>query len=160
MTQHSTSPGQTGAASFPDADPMPDLSQLHKEHAELAAVAGRLKTMIARDVPPDAGKLHELRMSLTSLLIHHLKTEDWLLYPRLLRSSNERVALTARTFAASMGELATDFHEYVGRWGATAIEKDWTGYQRETLEILRILARRIAFENRDLYPLLGHEAGA
>jgi hypothetical protein len=152
MTQHPTSPELPEPASFPTADSMPDVSQLRKEHAELADVAGRLRKIVARDVPPDAGKLYELRMSLTSLLIRHLKTEDWLLYPRLLHSGNDRAVVTARAFAASMGELASDFHDYVGRWGATAIGKNWTGYQRETSEILRVLALRIAREDRDLFP--------
>ena len=154
MTQHSASPELPEVACFRTADSVTDLGQLRKEHAELAAIASRLRRIVARAVPPDAGKLYELRMRLASLLIRHLKSEDWLLYPRLLHSGNERVALTARAFAASMGDLATGFHEYVGRWGATAIGKDWNGYQRETSEILRALALRMAREDRDLYPLV------
>lgn len=154
MTQHPTPRELPQVATSAPADSMPDLSQLRKEHADLAAVAVRLRKLVERDVPPDVGELYELRMRFTSLLIHHLKTEDWLLYPRLLHSGGERAAATARAFSASMGELASNFRDYAGRWGATAIARDWTGYQGETLEILRVLTLRIAREDRDLFPLV------
>ena len=146
-------------ANTPLSGSMPSLSQLRREHAELASLARHLAGMIAQSVPPEAGKLYELRMKLTSALICHLKAEDWVLYPCLLRSSNEQVVTTARAFSASMGELANDFHDYVRRWGATEIGDDWEGYQRETSEILRVLTLRMKRENRDLYPLLDDVEG-
>ena len=141
-------------ANPPLSGSMPSLSQLRREHAELASFARHLAGMIAQRVPPEAEKLYEIRMKLTSALTRHLKTEDWVLYPGLLRSSNEQVVTTARAFSASMGELASDFHNYARRWGATEIGEDWEGYQRETSEILRVLTLRIKREERDLYPLL------
>jgi hypothetical protein len=83
-----------------------------------------------------------------------LKTEDWVLYPSLLGSSNERVALTARVFSTEMGGLAAEYGDYANRWGADAIDSDWMGYQRETADILRLLTLRMSREERDLYPLL------
>lgn len=120
----------------------------------MTLLAGRLAGLIAQSVPPSPRELYELRMKFTSTLTRHLKTEDWVLYPTLLRSSDKQVASTARAFSASMGELASDFHDYVKRWGATEIGDDWKGYQRETSEILRVLALRMKREDRDLYPLL------
>jgi hypothetical protein len=133
---------------------MPDLNQLRHEHAELTVIARQLSKMLSLDAPPPAQELHEVRMKLTSALIRHLKTEDWVLYPRLLRSSDKRVALTARTFSAEMGGLSKDYGDYASRWGANAIEADWDGYRRETSEILGALKVRMVREERDLYPLL------
>ena len=138
---------------------MPSLSQLQEEHAELASLARQLSGMIAQSVPPYAGTLYKLRMKLTSALIGHLKTEDWILYPSLLKSSNEQVVTTARAFGASMGNLASDYRDYVERWGAIAIADDWEGYRRETSEILRALALRMKREDRELYPLLNDVEG-
>ena len=146
-------------ANTPLSGSMPSLSQLRREHAELASLARHLAGMIAQGVPPEAGKLYEVRMKLTSVLTCHLKAEDWVLYPSLLRSSNEQVVTTARAFSASMGELASDFHNYVRRWRSTEIGEDWEGYQRETSEILRVLTLRMKREDRDLYPLLDDVAG-
>jgi hypothetical protein len=113
-----------------------------------------LSKLIRKDAPPPSGELYSLRMKLTSGLVRHLKTEDWLLYPPLVGSNDERVAVTARVFSTEMGGLASDYKAYANRWGAGAIEMDWKGYQRETADILRALALRMAREERDLYPLL------
>lgn len=133
---------------------MPDLKKLREEHAALAALSSQLSAMIGQDPPPPPEELYKIRMSLASALIHHLKSEDWILYPTLLRSGNDRAAMTARAFSASMGGLATEFNTYFDRWGADAIESNWKGYQSETLEILRALTLRMTREERDLYPLL------
>ena len=133
---------------------MPDLKQLREEHANLVVIARQLSGVIAQAVPPPSRELDAVRMELTSALIGHLKTEDWILYPALLTSRNDRVALTSRAFSAEMGGLADAFREYTNRWEASAIESDWQGYQRETAEILRTLVLRITREERDLFPLL------
>ena len=110
--------------------------------------------MIAHDAPPPSRELYVLRMEFASALIHHLKLEDWSLYPQLLVSSDKRVAATALAFSEEMGGLAKAFRDYAEQWGAYAIEGDWKRYQRETAAILEALTRRIAREERDLYPLI------
>lgn len=137
--------------------PTVDLNRLRQEHAELTSLARQLSLLVAQSVPPQASKLYELRMRLTSALIRHLKMEDWVLYPSLLQSSNEQVAITARSFSAGMGGLAGDFGDYVKLWDAQAIESDWKGYQRATVAILQSLALRISREDRDLYSLIETE---
>jgi hypothetical protein len=133
---------------------MPDLDLLRREHVGLAAIALQLSKVVAQPAPPPSCELYKLRMKLTSALVRHLKTEDWVLYPSLLGSSNERVALTARVFSTEMGGLAAEYGDYANRWGADAIDGDWMGYQRETANILRVLTLRMSREERDLYPLL------
>jgi hypothetical protein len=133
---------------------MPDLNHLRTEHAELTVIANALTAMLKRDVPPPQHQLYDVRMRLASGLIRHLKTEDWVLYPKLLRSSDEQIAVTARAFSAEMGGLAKEFGGYAERWGADAIENDWEGYRSATAEIIRVLKLRMVREERDLYPLL------
>jgi iron-sulfur cluster repair protein YtfE (RIC family) len=139
---------------------MSDLNRLRDEHAILVVIARRLSAMITQQVPPPAKELYSARMKLASELIRHLKTEDWVLYPQLMASSERRVAETARAFSEEMGGLAKAFGDYANRWTAIAIESDWKGYRRETTEILKILSRRMAREERELYPLLETTAGA
>ncbi len=133
---------------------MPNVNKLRHEHVKLDALAGQLSNMIAQGEPPPARELYPIRMQLASELIKHLNSEDWILYPALLASRNERVALTARAFSASMGGLANEFKTYCERWGADAIMLNWTGYRSETTEILKALKLRMTREERDLYPLL------
>jgi iron-sulfur cluster repair protein YtfE (RIC family) len=133
---------------------MKELSRLRDEHARLMVTAGKLSAMIAQHAPPPAQELYSVRMKLASELTRHLKTEDWILYPRLLLSSDRHVAETSRAFSQEMGGLAKEFREYADRWVAYAIDSDWKGFQRETTEILTVLARRMKREEQELYPLL------
>ena len=132
---------------------MLDLNRLREEHADLVAIAGRLSALIAQDTPPPSNVLYRVRQEFASALIRHLKSEDWILYPRLLVSRDKHVAETARLFSKEMGGLAKAFRDYAEQWGSHAIEGDWNRYQRETTDILEALTDRIIRENRDLYPL-------
>ena len=132
----------------------PDSAQLREEHARLIEILGRLETVLARSVPPPATELFTLRAELTSALVGHLKTEDWMVYPGLIASRDRKVAETARAMAEEMGGLAAEFASFSEAWGATDIGRDWPGYRRAATEIIGALARRIARENRELYPLI------
>lgn len=112
----------------------------------------RLGSFVEQPTPPAQLELFELRRCLSSTLIGHLKTEDWILYPRLLGSSDEQVALTGRRFNEEMGGLAAAFAQYSERWSATAIDSDWAGYCRESRAIIEALTNRITCENRELLP--------
>ena len=131
-----------------------NLKGLREDHAHLIRIADRLSKVIALSAPPPPADLFPLRQELIFTMIRHLKAEDWLLYPRLLVSTNLRLARTARTFSNEMGSLAREFTTYAQFWGSSAIARDWTGYCRETARILGDLTHRITREHTDLYPLL------
>jgi hypothetical protein len=131
-----------------------NLSKLRDEHAEIIGILRRLGRVILQPAPPPAAELFALRSELSSILIAHLKTEDWVLYPLLLASPNAKVAGTARAFSAEMGGLAKAYCAYAEKWGAGAIEQDWAGYCEDTRQLIATLTSRIFRENRELYPLL------
>ena len=133
---------------------MSDLNKLRAEHAQLVKTVGRLGELIDRPIPPPQLELFDLRRDLSSTLIAHLKAEDWVLYPRLLASSDPEIATIARAFNEEMGGLAAAFIAYSEKWNATAIVADWDGYCSDSREVLDALTNRITRENRDLYPLL------
>lgn len=133
---------------------MSSLAQLRQEHADLVKIVNELEELIASAVPPPSVALFGVRRRLSSLLIAHLKAEDWVLYPPLLSSADPKVAAVARHFIDEMGGLAQAFTVYVERWDALSIESDWPRYQRESRGIIDALTKRIIRENRDLYPLL------
>jgi hypothetical protein len=56
--------------------------------------------------------------------------------------------------AHEMGGLAAQFATFSEAWGATEIGRDWLGYRRAATDMIGALARRIARENRELFPLL------
>ena len=115
---------------------MSSLAQLRNEHAELVKIVKDLDVLIGEPTPPPSVALFELRRKLSSLLIAHLKAEDWVLYPPLLSSPDSKVAETARHFVDEMGGLAQAFSVYIERWDALSIESDWPRYQRESRGII------------------------
>ncbi len=133
---------------------MLNLVKLREEHAQLVSIVRRLSEEIGQDKPGPSAELHVLRRELSSTLIRHLKAEDWILYPKLLGSSDTAVVATARKFNDEMGGLAAAFMAYSEKWGPLAIERDWAGYREETATIADALTQRITRENRELYPLL------
>jgi len=110
--------------------------------------------VIAEPQPPEPAVLFAVRGELNSVLIAHLKAEDWVLYPRLFASPDPSVEQTARAFSDEMGDLAHAYTARTQKWTATSIAGDWSGYCRETGAILDALAKRIVRGNRELYPLL------
>ncbi len=133
---------------------MSSLAQLRNEHAELVTIVKELAALVEGALPPPAVKLFEVRRRLSSVLIAHLKAEDWVLYPPLLSSADPEIADTARRFVDEMGGFAQAFTVYIERWDALSIESDWPRYQRESRGIIDALTTRIVRENKELYPLL------
>jgi hemerythrin-like domain-containing protein len=133
---------------------MSNLAALRQEHAELVEMVRELGAVVARPAPPPQTDLFEIRRKLTSILIAHLKAEDWVLYPRLLNSSDPEMSRVARAFCEEMGGLANAYSAYAEKWGANAIQHDWAGYCNESRGIIGALTHRITRENRELYPLL------
>jgi iron-sulfur cluster repair protein YtfE (RIC family) len=133
---------------------MSDIGKLRQEHAQLIGIVRKLAEVVsARSAPPPM-LLFELRQELSSTLIAHLKSEDWVLYPKLLASSERDIAAAARSFSDEMGGLAGAYMAYVDRWTATSIMVDWAGYCADSRRIIEALTIRIERENRELYPML------
>jgi hypothetical protein len=133
---------------------MPNLDKLRREHARLIDVVQRLARFVMQPRPPEAVELFKVRNELTSTLIGHLKTEDWLLYPRLLANPDPTVAGIALAFSDEMGGLADKYVAHTNKWNANSIAADWGTYCAETRGILGALTNRIMRENGELYPLL------
>ena len=133
---------------------MSSLAQLRQEHAELVRIVGDLQAMIDLDAPPHSVELFNVRRKLSSVLIAHLKAEDWVLYPPLLTCNDSSIAATAKQFVDEMGGLAQAYSAFNERWDALSIESDWEGYRQAASGIVEALTNRISRENRDLYPLL------
>lgn len=85
---------------------MSDFAKLRQDHADLVKMVRKLTEWIGQPSPPPQLELFELRRQITSTLIGHLKTEDWVLYPRLMKSGDESVAETGRTFNDEMTGIA------------------------------------------------------
>lgn len=133
---------------------MSSLAQLRNEHAELVKIVGDLQALVDRETPPPSVELFNVRRKLSSVLIAHLKAEDWVVYPPLLSCDDPQIAATAKQFVDEMGGLAQAYSVFNERWDALSIESDWAGYRKAAGGIIEALSNRIVRENRELYPLL------
>ena len=127
--------------------------QLRDHHACINDLLLEFETVLAQPDPPPAAELFDLRNRLSHVLIAHLKAEDWVLYPDLLASDRPYVADAARHLAQEMGGLADAYNAYTRQWTAQAIAADWKGYRRDSAVVIRMLRKRVAREDRELYPL-------
>ena len=128
-----------------------NITQLRTEHASLIKLAAEIGNLIVADKPQPA--ISALRWRLCRELLAHLTTEDKMLYPALIASSNPQAVLTADQFSNEMGGLAAAFKLYIEDWTWDRIANDWPGFCAATQKILTALGNRIRRENEILYPL-------
>jgi hypothetical protein len=133
---------------------MSSIAQIRADHAELVKIFREWDALLNRDTPPPQVELFGVRSRLSSLLVAHLKAEDWVLYPPLLESNDPEIARVARNFVDEMGGLASAYAVFMEKWDALSIQADWTHYQEEARNIAAALGDRIVRENRELLPLV------
>lgn len=140
---------------------MSNMTVLRAQHDELLRLAGVLQHYISQPAAPDTLELFKFRQSFAKVLIAHLAAEDWVLYPRLLKSTDPVIADTAKAFVDEMGGLLAVFKDWSSRWAADSITRRWADFCTETNDLLNALAIRIDRENEQLYPLAdGNDAVA
>ncbi|WP_404369805.1 hemerythrin domain-containing protein [Sphingomonas sp. MMS24-J45] len=127
---------------------------LSKEHEELEALANKL--LVEVDAVSPGKDLSSLRWRLTHVLMVHLAKEDKVLYPRLLARPETRTV--AKRFAEEMGDLGEAYKVYTAAWPIDRVEADWPGFGEATRKMMAALRRRIAREERDLYPRICESA--
>jgi hypothetical protein len=133
---------------------MSSIAQIRSEHAELVKIVREWEVLLNGDMPPPSVELFNVRTRLSSLLIAHLKAEDWVLYPPLLESPDPEIARVARNFVDEMGGLAAAYSLFMEKWDALSIQADWTTYKKEAGAVAKALGNRIVRENRELLPLV------
>lgn len=129
-----------------------NLRRQHDAVEELVAeIVGLADTLEMPGVPYRVGmKLAKL----TGLLRIHFVQEDKTLYPSMIRSDHAGASMTAAAFQDEMGGLSVAFEAFVRRWNsADRLAASPEHFRREARIIFASLARRIARENHELYPL-------
>ena len=129
------------------------IENLQNEHLQLMVLARELYRHLQDNAPPPRLTLFHVRTKLASVLIRHLKTEDWVLYPTMMQSEQRDVRDTAFKLQEQMGSLADAFKQHMECWSALSIENNWDAYKVEAITLLKALERRITLEEADLYPL-------
>ena len=134
---------------------MARTDSLRRDHVGLVDLAKRLEKR-CQDLSGDgaAAEARQILGDLSGKLKVHLAMEDMNLYPFLLASDDAQASQLAKQFAGEMGGIADAFKAYVSKWPvARAIAQDPSGFQSQTMSVLKVLAKRIEAEDTQLYPV-------
>lgn len=130
-----------------------DREILSAEHRDLIVLSAKLLACV-RQGPSASEAISSLRWELARQLASHVCKEDMLVYPPLMNGPNRANAARAALFAEHLGGLAQQYHRYVERWPISRLSTEWPAFRQETEAVMGLLARRIAREESELYPML------
>jgi hypothetical protein len=130
----------------------PELELCRRQHEEIIASATALGALLhAQSL--DAERVRAALRRLLGKLVVHLAAEDRGVYAELLASGDARVRELAGRCRAEMGGLAALVTERAAHWLApTAIIEHPAEFAAELNQLLSQLSRRMAVEERDLFP--------
>ena len=129
--------------------------RFRRQHEELMNIAAKLfPELVPAKIATDPTEARRLMARFRGLLVVHAAMENEALYPRLLEHPRAEVRDVAKKLLAEVGSLYDGVHVHAERWSdAAAMQRDPSAFVRDTLELLKLLGRRMVRENQELYPL-------
>ncbi|MBF0315426.1 MAG: hemerythrin domain-containing protein [Oligoflexia bacterium] len=131
--------------------------RFREQHEEMVKVVGQISALStnADKVKQNANNVRALLSQLMGSLKSHLAMEDNVLYPDLLKNSDEKVRNLATRYSSEMGGMKAAVEKYNSKWiTAKNIEDNAAIFLSETKDLFNVLGKRIDRENSELYPLL------
>ena len=135
---------------------MADINNLLRQHNDILNLANKISSYTTdRQIADHAFDISMLLGQLAGKLKIHMTTEDKFLYPSLLGHGNPKVQAVSKRFLTEMGGLAATFENYKATYfNAKQIAANPATFITESRVIMDALAKRIAKENSELYPLI------
>lgn len=131
---------------------MTPMNKLRKQHEEILIIVNRISDGLETKKETE---LLDLIDNLGVLLEEHLLLEDDFLYPALKRRTKEGIRDVATLFSIELGGIRDAFSKYSSKWSSSGvIGQSRIYFTSETKALLTALRRRIAKEDKDLFPLV------
>lgn len=130
------------------------IADFHAEHRQIVALANRLMAMIDPLNPPDRDALSAARWDIVVALDAHLAGEETVVQQELGHSEDHIVTTMARRYSSELLDLRLSLAMHRGTWTAESVPTDWEGYRAAVHEQLAIVVKRIAWEERVIFPLI------
>ncbi len=135
---------------------MSRTAHLQSQHEACFAIVQDIK---ARSVSiadrPGAVEVTIMLARLTGILRIHLALEDEILYPALRNSNDPGIAEIGERYWRELGGMADTFLDFIDRWKrADVLLAEQARFRCESAEVFKTLAKRIAIEHREVYPLV------
>lgn len=130
-----------------------ELRRLRAEHHKLACLSDAILGLIASPTADMMERLQPYWQEYRTILIRHLKCEDWILYPRLQSSADSELAAMAAGLFHEVGGLSAQLERFDAMWTDEARRNDWQGYARDMCSILALVDHRSEHEEQKLFPM-------
>lgn len=131
-----------------------NIEKFKKDHDEILALVTELRKLAHLGTAENAGSIAKQIVTMSSLIKLHLAAEDRALYPAFANSKDPSISKIGQKFQREMGNIASAYMEFVGRWNLESkVSGDPMGFKEEANNIFKALHQRIQKENQELYPL-------
>ena len=132
-----------------------DIAPYHQQHLNIMSGIKQLRELFKLGVRESAEEIFDVLVHVSAQVTIHLAAEDSYVYPELMRSSNRKVAETAKIFQDEMGEIAKIYLAFTGKWSsALEIGLKSDEFSNEANVVFQALYTRIQQENEILYPMV------
>lgn len=131
-----------------------NIDRLKSDHNAIMNSVTELRGLIKEGVETSTDKIAGVIVDMTGKIKLHLYSEDGVLYPVMMRSSNAKAAEMSRAYQSEMGAITNAYVAYAGKWNVgKVIAADVEGFRAESEAVFKALHQRIQRENTELYPL-------
>jgi len=126
------------------------------QHTALLDTAAHITDLLNIDeLMVNASQILDLITELAGKLDVHLAMEDEILYPKLLKQSDEKIQSITKDFIAEMGGIENAFHDYQKKWSNySEIQNDPERFIKRTKAVFNVLAERIKKEEQIMYKII------
>lgn len=129
------------------------VSDLKQQHQKMAEACKRLADSTGT---ADGSGLYSQLNQIKSMLTDHLRIEDNQFYPELMKAAEKdaTVAGVAKAYMTSMGQISQVVGQFFTKYDSGgAINSQKQKFADDWRQIVAALERRIASEEKSLYPL-------
>ncbi|MEW6697365.1 MAG: hemerythrin domain-containing protein [Bacillota bacterium] len=133
-----------------------NLDLLKRQHQEIGDILNKIEGYISAQTVVEKSFDISLNIGLLAgKLLTHLNSEDKYLYPSLANHPDQKTQTISKRFMEEMGGLSQAFTLYKGKYMiANNIKANPSQFTTETRTVFDAIRKRVAAEEKELYPLL------
>ena len=133
---------------------MTPVEELRNENDNIEAIIDVLINLVSIPTLRNNHIFCELLQRFHDMLDEHIKHEARSIYPKLLSHDDKKIKLVAKDFLSNTHELERILSKYVKRWCHQINTENHEKFEKETLEVFKLVHERIKMEESHLFTAL------
>ena len=130
------------------------VEDLRKENDEIKDLSDVLSGLVSNQSLRTNSVFCELLQRFHTKLENHLKHEARSIYPELLSHEDTKIKQVAKDFLSNTHELERILSKYVKRWCHHINTENHAEFEKETMDVFRLVNERIDLEESHLFSIL------